>query len=110
MPSPTPTDEDVDFVREVAGENSNTAIALLVDNLNDAQWQRALDLITAWNEIAPGSLVALEGGREAVKLSDQEGLDDLRKRMRLLLGLPELRDASLIGGPGTTWVPNVWVF
>ncbi len=110
MPLPTPTDEDIDFVREVTGENSTTLIAALVDNLNDAQWARALDLVTAWNEISPGDLLSLQGGRDGVKLSDQEGLDDLRKRMRLLLGLPELRDATLTGGPATTWVQNLWIY
>lgn len=109
-PSPTPTDEDVNFAREVAGENDSVLIAALVDNLNDAQWSRALDLITAWNQFAPGDLLGLEGGREGVKLSDQAGLDDLRKRLRLLLGLPELRDAALTGGPGTTSVQNVWIY
>lgn len=109
-PSPTPTDEDIDFAREIAGEVSFEFIATLIDNLNDAQWSRALDLITAWNEFAPGDLLSLEGGREGVKLSDQLGLDDLRKRMRLLLGLPELRDATLTGGPGTTSVQNLWIY
>jgi hypothetical protein len=45
-----------------------------------------------------------------VKLSDQEGLDDIRRRMRLLLGLPEFRDASITGQPGTISVPVLWVW
>lgn len=104
-PTPAPTDEDVNFVREVAGELSNTLIATLIDSLNDAQWARALELVGAWNEIDPGGLIALEGGREGVKLSDQEGLDDIRKRMRLLLGLPELRSSDITGQFGSTTVP-----
>jgi hypothetical protein len=110
MPSPTPTDEDVDAVREVAGEFDATYISTLIDNLNDAQWARALDFATAWNGIAPGDLIALEGGREGVRLSDQEGLDDIRRRMRLLLGLPEFRDSSITGGAGTVSVPALWVW
>lgn len=105
MPTPTPTDEDVNFVREVTGELSNSLIATLIDSLNDAQWGRALDLVEAWNQIAPGDLISLEGGREGVKLIDQEGLDDIRKRMRLLLGLPELRDSSITGQFGSVSVP-----
>jgi hypothetical protein len=109
-PLPTPTDEDIDFIREITGENSTALIAALIDNLNDAQWGRALDLVTAWNEITPGDLLSLEGGRDGVKLSDQEGLDDVRRRMRLLLGLPEFRDASLTGMATTTWVYNQWIY
>src|SRR5688572_23621087 len=106
MPSPTPTDEDVTDVREVTGEISRTTIAALIDNLNDAEWARALDLVGAWREIAPGDLMTLQnGGREGVNTSDQEGLDDIRRRMRLLLGLPEFRDASITGAFGTTSVP-----
>lgn len=110
MPSPTPTDEDVNDVREVAGEISRSGIATLIDNLNDAEWGRALDLVSAWREITPGDLLSLEGGREGVRLSDQEGLDDIRRRLRLLLGLPELRDSSITGQLGTTSVPVLWVW
>lgn len=106
----TATDEDIDNVREVAGETSFTFIATLIDNLNDAQWSRALDFITAWLDFAPGSVLALEGGREGVKDSDQEALEDIRKRMRLLLGLPELRSTDITGGPATTSVPVLWVY
>lgn len=109
-PLPTPTDEDIDSVREVAGENSTTVVAPLIDNLNDAQWGRALDFITSWGEFAPGSVLRLEGGREGVFDSDQLALEDIRRRMRLLLGLPELRDSSLTGGFATTSVPVLWVW
>ena len=104
------TDEEVNDVREVTGETSRATIATLIDNLNDAEWERALELVTAWREFAPGDLMALEGGRDAVHLSDQEGLDDIRRRMRLLLGLPEFRDASITGGAATTSVPVLWVW
>ncbi len=110
MPSPTPTDEDVKDVREVTGETSRSFISSLIDNLNDAEWGRALDFVSAWREIEPGDLLSLEGGREGVKLSDQEGLDDIRRRMRLLLGLPEFRDPSITGQPTTTSVPVLWVY
>lgn len=102
------TDEEIDYVREVAGENDTEFVAPLIDSLNDAQVERALALVDAWNEIAPGDLIALEGGREGVKLSDQEGLDDIRRRMRLLLGLPEFRDYDLTGGPATMGVLTQW--
>lgn len=104
-PTPAPTEEDINFVREVAGELDYDAAATLIDSLNDAQWARALELVDAWNEVEPGGLIALAGGREGVKLSDQEGLDDIRKRMRLLLGLPELRSSDITGLFGSVSVP-----
>jgi hypothetical protein len=106
----TAADEDIDSVREIAGELSFTYVSTLVDSLNDAQWNRALDLITAWVEFAPGSVLRLEGGREGVFDSDQAALLDIRIRMRNLLGLPDYRDAGLTGGFGTTSVPVLWVW
>lgn len=110
MPSPTPTDEDIDSVREVAGELDADYVSTLIDNLNDAQWARALDFVTAWTGFEPGSVLRLEGGRDGIRDSDQEALEDIRRRMRLLLGLPETRDVSLTGGVGSTSVPVLWLW
>lgn len=110
MPNPSPTDDDITDVREVAGETSRTFIATLIDNLNDAEWGRALDLVTAWREKDIGGLLSMEGGRDGVKLSDQDDLDSIRRTMRLLLGLPEFRDGSITGQPTTTSVPVLWVW
>ena len=106
----TATDEEINDVREVAGENNYDFVSDLIDDLNDAQWERALALVDAWNEIAPGDLVALQGGRDGLKLSDQEGLDDIRKRMRLLLGLPELRSAGLTGMGASQAIGTRWIY
>jgi len=110
-PLPTPSDEDIDFVREVTGEISFEFISTLIDKLNDAQWSRALELVAAWNEYAPGSVMELvNGGREGVNEKDQDALEDIRRRLRLLLGLPEVRDSNITGGFGTTSVPVLWVW
>ncbi len=106
MPTPTPTDEDINFVREVAGEQDAAYMGELVDVLNDAEWDRALTLIDEWNKVTPGDLIALRGGRDGVQLSDQEGLDDIRRRMRLLLGLPEFRIDQF--GPASRTVLTQW--
>lgn len=102
------TDEEVNDIREVAGENDIAFVTILVDDLNDAQFDRALDLITEWQKVTAGDLVALKGGRDGVALSDQEGLDDIRARMRLLLGLLEFRDGLLTGGPISHGVLTQW--
>lgn len=110
MPLPTPTDDDINFVREVTGETSKEFISTLIDKLNDAEWSRAQDLITAWNGYEPGSVMELvNGGREGVNEKDQDALLDIRRRMRLLLGLPEFREGD--GGFfRSTSVPVLWVF
>lgn len=107
----TATDDDVDDVREVAGELSTEFVETLIDNLNDAKWNKALDLISAWREYDAGSVMRLEdGGRQGVYDSDLEALEDIRRRMRLLLGLPEVRESDITGGPVTTSVPVLWVW
>jgi hypothetical protein len=107
----TATDEEVNDIREVTGEVDRELIATLIENLNSAEFDRAMDLISAWQETTAGNLLTLKNGAgEGVFLSDQEGLDDIRRRMRLLLGLPELRDASITGQPTSTSVPVLWVF
>jgi len=90
----------------VAGELDFTFVSSLIDDLNDDQWARALELVDFWNEINPGAIIGLKGGRDGVRLETQEKLDDIRVRMRLLLGLPELRDASIVGGMATIGVPT----
>jgi hypothetical protein len=52
----------------------------------------------------------VNGGREGVNEKDQDALEDIRRRLRLLLGLPEVRDISITGGFGTTSVPVLWVW
>lgn len=110
MPTVSVSDEDIDSVREIAGELDFDLVSTLIDNLNDAQWNRALDFITAWADFPAGSVLQLEGGREGVVDSDEAAREDIRRRMRLLLGLPEVRDASLTGGFGSTSVPTLWVW
>jgi hypothetical protein len=105
---PTPEDDDINWVREIAGESDYSFVSGLITSLTDATWERALDLITEWQKVVAGDLVALKGGRDGVILSDQEGLNDIRARMRLLLGLSEFRDASLLGGPASIGVRTQW--
>lgn len=108
MPSPTPTEAQIEKTREVAGENDYEFIEDLVDELNDSQWTRALALQTSWDEYPAGDTIALEGGRDAVNYSSILSREDIRGRMRLLLGLPEFRDASLTGQGYSHAVETLW--
>lgn len=108
MPSPTPTEAQIEKTREVAGENDYDFISDLIDELNDSQWARALALQTAWDEYPAGDTIGLGGGRDAVLYSSETSRGDVRVRMRLLLGLPELRDASLTGMGYSHSVPVLW--
>lgn len=110
MPSPTPTEEQIDKTREVAGENDYEFVEDLIDELNDSQWARALELHTAWDEYPAGDSVELEGGKEGVRYDPDDSRFDIRVRMRLLLGLPELQDASLTGMGYSHSIRTVWVY
>jgi hypothetical protein len=106
---PDATDAQIDKVREIAGENNYASIALLIDNLTDGQWARALQLIVAWDAEYPAG--------ESIRLTGNVTLDphidaglDIRSRMRLLLGLPELRSVAVTGDSGSIVLRNEFVF
>ncbi len=109
---PSATDAQIDKVREIAGENDYVFVGGLIAKLTDGQWARAKQLITAWadeySDGAPG--VSVRGGRDGVFYQPTEAGNDIRSRMRLLLGLPEFRDASLTGTPTTQAVRTEWIF
>ena len=108
----TPTDKQVDKVREIAGENNSVLVSALIAKLTDGAWARAKEFITAWDEeFPPGDPgLSIRGGSDGLYLLPTEAGNDIRGRMRLLLGLPEFRDASLTGVPVTQSVPTRWVF
>lgn len=110
MPTPTPAEVQIEKTREVAGETSYTYVKSLIDNLNDSQWASALALHVLWAEYPPDDVLALNGGRDGVHLSSPESRESVRRTMRLLLGLPELRDTSLTGIETSRAVRNCAVF
>lgn len=109
-PSPAPTGQQIDKVREIAGENDFDYVSDLIDDLSDARWIRALELMVPWAEYPAGDAIALQGGRDAVLYSSESSREDIRRRLRLLLGLPELRDASLTGMGYSHAVRTTWVW
>jgi hypothetical protein len=109
-PTPTPTEAQIEKTREVTGENSYDYIEGLIDNLKDSQWARALQLLLDWDEYPAGDTIELAGGREAVNYSSETARGDIRIRLRLLLGLPELRDGTLTGAPGSVALFNHFVY
>jgi hypothetical protein len=110
MPSPTPTEAQIDKTREITGERSYTFVLGRIEGLNDSQWARALQLQTAWGDYPEGDTVQLEGGSEGVKYSSETSRGDIRVRMRLLLGLPEMRDAGITGEASSEALRNCFVF
>jgi hypothetical protein len=102
-------DEEIDKVREIAGENSYAYIARLIDGLTDGQWERALELIDAWDtEYPAGESIRLVGNVQFDPHIDA-GLD-IRNRMRLLLGLPEIRSTAITGESGSVVLRNEFMF
>lgn len=110
MPTPTPTEAQIEKTREVAGENSYDFIDGLIEGLKDSQWVRVLQLLTAWDEYPAGDTIELEGGRDAVNYSSETARGDIRIRLRLLLGLSEFRDADLTGAMTSGPLYNSFVF
>lgn len=107
-----PTDEEIDKVCEVAGENDYAFVAGLIATRTDAQWSRAKGLIDFWDAKfsagKPG--ISIRGGGDAIYYLPTEAGNDIRARMRLVLGLPEVRDSEITGGPTTVAVTVVPVF
>lgn len=101
------TEEEIENVREVAGESDYDYISDLIDALNDSQTERALELVEAWAEIPLGN-TALSGGRDGVRVSDEVDRSDIRRRMRLLLGLPEFRAADMMGASLDVRTMHIW--
>lgn len=110
MPSPTPTEAQIEKTREVAGETSYSFIDSKINALNDSQWATALSLHTLWAKYPADDVFALEGGRDGVHLSSPESREGVRRTMRLLLGLSELRDSALTGAESSGSARNCFVF
>lgn len=105
----TPSDKQITKVLEITGENSYVFVSALTEKLTDGQWARVKELIVAWDEEFPAGDpgLSLRGGSDGLYLLPTEAGNDIRGRMRLLLGLSEFRDSSLTGSPTTTVVPVV---
>jgi len=111
MPIPTPTEAQIEKTREVAGEQSYSFIAALIDGLNNSQWANVLTLHVAWAEYPAGDTVELQqSGGDGLRYSSNTAREDIRKRLRLLLGLPELRDSNLTGAESSHVLWNCPVF
>jgi hypothetical protein len=112
---PDPTDAQIVKVLEITGESGGEdgyeTISTAIDDLSDGQWARALELITAWDAEyeAGASSISVRGGNGVYYLPTEAG-NDIRSRMRLLLGYPEYRDASITGIPTTTAIATEYVF
>lgn len=110
MPDPAPTESQIEKTREIAGENSIDYVETLIDKLRDSQWARALELHDAWDEYPAGDVLELQGGRDGLRISSPRSREDIRKVMRLLLGLPELRDSLITGDEGSLALSTIAVF
>jgi hypothetical protein len=107
-----PTDAQIDKVREIAGENDYDLVSDLIAELTNGQWARALELITAWDtEYPAGESIGISGGNRGIQYNPHTdaGLD-IRNRMRLLLGLTEMRDVGVTGMAGSQSVRTQWIY
>ena len=86
-PTPTPTDDQIAEVREIAQIRDFQTAADLVNSLNDADWARGLAALAEWTRIHrkhvrfKGKGVDLDNERERLQIINE---------MRVLLGLPPI--------------------
>lgn len=107
MPTPTPTDTQVETTREIMGENSLALVAALVAAGNDAQWAATLDDVDEWLMKVRGHYARLNG---RVILNPADRAYAIRVRVRTRYGLTEQIGADVLGGyGGSCAVPvEVW--
>jgi len=109
---PSADDSEIDKVREIAGENNYAFVKSRIALLTNGQWDRALELIDAWDaEYPAGESIGIKGGSRGIQYDPHldAGLD-IRSRMRLLLGLPEVRSLAITGESGSVVLRNEFVF
>lgn len=109
-PTPTPTEAQIEKTREVAGESDYTFIETAVNTRNGSQWSRMLELLELWDQYPADDVFALAGGQDGVSLGSGASRESVRRTARLLLGLPEIRDASLTGEACSGALMNQFVF
>lgn len=93
MPTPTPENDQIENVREIARLSSFTESKALVSSLNDEQWAATLADIAAWI-LLKNQFTNLKGGRSGVDINPGRARAVISKRVRKRLGLSELSEAE----------------
>ncbi|HEY0428995.1 MAG TPA: hypothetical protein VGC76_14535 [Pyrinomonadaceae bacterium] len=108
MPTPTPTNEQTETVREIAKLSSFADAQERISSLNDEQWAAMLADITAWSSVK-NQFTRLKGGRSGVDIDPGRTRMEIRNRVRVRLGLSELTeqygDENQTGSSETCSVP-----
>ncbi|MET0754055.1 MAG: hypothetical protein ABWZ66_11805 [Pyrinomonadaceae bacterium] len=89
MPTPTPENEQIESVREIAKLTSFAEAQTLVSSLNDEQWTATLADITLWGTLK-NQFTVLKGGRSGVVIDPKESRLEITNRVRNRLGLADI--------------------
>ena len=92
-PTPTPTDDQIAEVREIAQIRDFQTAADLVNSLNTSDWTRALAALAEWTRIHRKH-VKFRG--KGVDLDNERERQQIINEMRVLLGLQPLALEGLL--------------
>lgn len=106
MPTPTPTEEQIESVREIARLSSFVDTETKVSSLKNAQWAATLADITEWNKVK-NKFTKFQGGRSGVVIDKSDNRLEIRNRVRTRLGLAEVDEYGKEIGCDTTYFPSV---
>lgn len=99
MPTPTPTAEQIEAVREIALLYSYAQTETLVEALNDASWAATIADIAEWARVK-NKHARIKG--DGVEINKDDNRLDITNRVRRRLGLFPSSSSSSAGdsGPG----------
>lgn len=87
MPTPNPTPEEIESVREIARLSSYADSESRISSLNDAQWAATRADITEWAKVKNKHTIIDGSG---VKIDKDRNRLDITNRVRQRFGLSEL--------------------
>lgn len=99
------TNLEVERVREICGLKSFVQTSDLCTPLIDVQRQATRSDIKAFDKVKDGA-VGLDGGRDGVKFSQLDNKEEIRRRLRLRLGLDAV---DLTQGDNVAYMVNYGV-
>lgn len=94
-PTPTPSAEQIEAVREIALLYSFAQAEELTNKLNNASWMATIADLAAWAPLK-NDHTRIEG--DGVKIDNDRNRLDITNRLRLRLGLNPVESARVAGG------------
>lgn len=97
MPTPTPTEMQIESVREIALLSIFAEAESKINALNDSQWAATVADIAEWAKVK-NKFTKIEGGRSGVVIDKEDNRLGIRNRVRVRLGLVEVDENGKMRG------------